>query len=354
MDTSSERRPMFESIAWCLFYGAGIIGMLVVYGLLQERIMSLPYGDPPVMFTDSVLLVFCNRVVAILFSLCMIAIKGESYQNKAPLWKYLAISFSSTYASACQYEALRYVSFPVQMLGKSFKMMPVMVWGIIVSGKRYSLLDWMIAAAVTGGVTEFLMTGPISSHSSAGTSTHGLMLLGAFLALDGFTSTFQEKLFKEHVTSKYNQMVYVNLGSAIISSGTVILSGRLGYALAFAAGHPGFVRDAATLSAAAVGGQWFIYSQVKEFGALVFAATMNVRQVVSILISYAHYGHSITGSQILGLTLVFGALFYKSVLGMVTAPGEKGAGGKNTEPAETDALLNKPEASPEAATTNKV
>merc|ERR1740138_909003 len=154
---------------------------------------------------DSVLLVFCNRVVAILFSLCMIALKGESYQNKAPLWKYLAISFSSTYASACQYEALRYVSFPVQMLGKSFKMMPVMIWGIVVSGKRFSMTDWMIAFAVTGGVVEFLMTGPIASASDQGNSSYGLALLGGFLALDGFTSTFQEKLFKEHTTTKYNQ-----------------------------------------------------------------------------------------------------------------------------------------------------
>merc|ERR1719199_898456 len=167
---------------------------------------------------------------------------------------------------------------------------------MVVSGKRYGLTDWMVALMVTGGVTEFLMTGPIASHSTTDNSTRGLLLLAAFLFLDGFTSTFQEKLFKEHTTSKYNQMLYVNLGSAVISSGTIILSGRLGNAVAFAAGHPGFVRDAATLSAAAVGGQWFIYSQVKEFGALVFAATMNVRQVVSILISYAHYGHSITGS----------------------------------------------------------
>merc|ERR1711988_475238 len=111
----------------------------------------------------------------------MVAVKGESFQNKAPLWKYLAISFSSTYASACQYEALKYVSFPVQMLGKSFKMMPVMVWGIIVSRKRYSMTDWLVAAAVTGGVTEFLMTGPISSSDSSGTSTKGLLLLLCFL-----------------------------------------------------------------------------------------------------------------------------------------------------------------------------
>merc|ERR1719215_783459 len=277
------------------------------------------------MFTDSVALVFCNRVVAIVFSVCMVAGKGESFQNKAPLWKYLAISFSSTYASACQYEALRYVSFPVQMLGKSFKMMPVMVWGIIVSGKRYSLNDWLIATAVTGGVTEFLMTGPIASHSQAGTSMHGLLLLGGFLALDGFTSTFQEKLFKEHVTSKYNQMLYINLGSAVISSGTLILSGRISAALSFAGTYPAFAMDAMSLSAAAVAGQWFIYSQVKEFGALVFAATMNVRQIVSILISYAKYGHSITTMQIFGLLLVFAGLFYKSIAGFIPSNEEKKA-----------------------------
>ena len=34
----------------------------------------------------------------------------------------------------------KYVSFAVQMLGKSFKMMPVMIWGMIISGKSYSIL----------------------------------------------------------------------------------------------------------------------------------------------------------------------------------------------------------------------
>ena len=60
-------------------------------------------------------------------------------------------------ASTCQYEALKHVSFVVQlpggtgmarvyevvlrapwlrMLGKSFKTIPVMIWGVVVSGKR--------------------------------------------------------------------------------------------------------------------------------------------------------------------------------------------------------------------------
>jgi len=299
--------------------------MLVCYGILQERIMSQPYGHGKhaVLFTDSVFLVFMNRAVAVAFAIGMALFRGESLINGAPLWKYLAISFSNVYASTCQYEALKYVSFPVQMLGKSFKMMPVMLWGMAVSGKRFSVTDWMIAFSVTGGVVEFLMTGPISSSSDQGSSSYGLALLGGFLALDGFTSTFQEKLFKEHTTTKYNQMLYINLGSCVISSSTLVLSGRLSDALAFTSAHPAFVKDAMELSASAVAGQWFIYSQVKEFGALVFAATMNVRQVVSILISYAKYGHSITALQIVGLCVIFGALFYKSFSGLLKSKDEQ-------------------------------
>jgi adenosine 3'-phospho 5'-phosphosulfate transporter B2 len=267
--------------------------------------------------------VFCNRLVASIFSLAMAFWRGEPLKNKAPLGTYIVISLSNVYASACQYEALKYVSFPVQMLGKSFKMMPVMVWGMVISKKSYGVSDWLIAAAVTGGVTEFLMTGQIDSESNAGSSVYGLGLLGCFLLLDGFTSTFQEKLFKEYKTTKYNQMLYVNLGSVAVSTITLVLTGGVGDALGFCAAHPEFVRDATALSAAAVTGQWFIYSQVKEFGALVFAATMNVRQVNSILLSYATYGHSITILQVGGLATVFAALFYKSYVGLSADNSEK-------------------------------
>eukprot|EP00403_Amphidinium_massartii_P009473 CAMPEP_0178416532 /NCGR_PEP_ID=MMETSP0689_2-20121128/24112_1 /TAXON_ID=160604 /ORGANISM="Amphidinium massartii, Strain CS-259" /LENGTH=301 /DNA_ID=CAMNT_0020037879 /DNA_START=214 /DNA_END=1119 /DNA_ORIENTATION=+ len=279
--------------------------------------MTQPYGSEGAMFTDSVFLVLCNRIFNAIFAITMMCILGEGKLWSAPLWKYVAISLSNVYASTCQYEALKYVSFPVQMLGKSFKMMPVMVWGMIVSGKHYGLADWGVALAVTFGVTEFLMTGPISSSSDeSNTSVYGLALLVAFLALDGFTSTFQEKLFKEHKTTKYNQILYVNLGSMLVSSITLLVTGSFAPALRFVLAYPRFSVDTVVLSSSAATSQWFIYSQVQDFGAVVFAATMNVRQVVSIIMSYVTYGHMITWEQMGGLAMVFLALFYKSYLGL--------------------------------------
>lgn len=300
---------------WCVLYGIGIIGFLVLYGIFQEGIMTVPYDGTR--FTFSVFLVLCNRLAAVIFAVIMIKVKGEATTNQAPLWKYLIVSLSNVYASSCQYEALKYVSFAVQMLGKSFKMMPVMIWGIIISGKSYSMRDWGVAFVVTLGCTEFLMTGPTASKIDSGSSFKGFMLLGGFLALDGLTSTFQEKLFKEHQTTKYNQMMYINLLSATLSSLTLFATGDFIPALNFGMEHPKFLVDSALLSGFAVASQWCIYSQVKEFGALVFAATMNVRQVVSILVSYMKYHNPVTGLQILGLMAIFAALFFKSFASML-------------------------------------
>ena len=69
--------------------------------------------------------------------------------------------------------------------------------------------------------------------------------------------------------------------------------------------------------------RFFIYSQIKEYGALVFAATMNVRQVVSILVSYVKYHNPVTQLQVLGLCLIFFALFYKSIAAMMAAPSKE-------------------------------
>eukprot|EP00438_Fugacium_kawagutii_P017779 Skav205862 [mRNA] locus=scaffold766:150885:151889:+ [translate_table: standard] len=307
------------TIVWGGVYATGIIGALWVYGLLQERIMSQPYGGE--MFPDSVFLVFCNRFFAIWFGLLMVNVKGEEWKLKAPVWRYMVVSLSNVFASTCQYEALKYVSFPVQMLGKSFKMMPVMLWGILISSKQYKLKEWAVALAVTWGVTMFLLTGPIESPSGENDDTtsnsfKGLLLLLLFLALDGITSPMQEKLFKEYGLSKYNQMLWVNLCSATVSMITLLSTGSLFSAIKFSGRHPSLLGDAVTLSIAQVSSQWFILSQVKEFGAVVFAATMNVRQLFSIITSYVKYGHYITGLQIVSLCLVFAALFFKSYDGL--------------------------------------
>lgn len=303
----------------CILHSAGIIFFLLIYGALQERIMTQPYHGQ--VFDSSLFLVLCNRVMAVLCSLTVITWRGERLQSEAPYWQYALVALSNVGATACQYEALKYVSFVVQMLGKSFKMLPVMIWSISISGADFGPADWLVALLVTAGVAQFLLLGPTESQrTDKGTEGWGYAFILAFLVFDGFTSTLQEKLFKEHKTSRCNQMLYVNLFSTVISSLSLIVLGQAGSATAFLFDHHDFAIDATALSGAAVASQYFIYAQVQDFGAVTMAATMNVRQVCSIIGSYALYGHSITHLQMTGLGLVFAALIYKALVNYKETP----------------------------------
>ena len=89
--------------------------------------------------------------------------KMSEIKPVAPIWTYFAVSISNVVATTCQYEALKYVSFPVQTLGKCAKMLPVMIWGIFILRKRYGVKDFLIALSVTAGCTIFLLTGEVKS-----------------------------------------------------------------------------------------------------------------------------------------------------------------------------------------------
>lgn len=305
-----------SSTLWCGFLVSGTVTVLLLYGLLQEHTLSsLPYAAE--YFTASVFLVLLSRIAVIMFALAMLLVRGEALRSAVPPWKYLSISFANIGSSTCQVNALLYISFPVQMLGKSCKMIPVMLFGVSMSGKRYSLSDWFLAVVVTVAVAEFLIAEPAQIASSRAivlTTVEGLLLLVGSFALDGFAVCFQEKLFREYGTSKYNQMLYINMGSAAVSLGSLFFSGKLRSALAVFAANPYLVQQSVYLAVLAVAGQWFLYSLIQEFGALAFAVTMNGRQVASVLFTYARYSRATTMLQTFGLAVM---LCVSLVWGMV-------------------------------------
>jgi len=292
----------------------GLMGFFIMYGILQERIMTVPFDEEGTMFTNSAFLVLNNRVVAALCALFILYYRGEEIKPAAPIWKFSGISISNSLATLCQYEALKYISFPTQTLGKCGKMIPVMIVGTIISGKRYSLKDYGAAFFLTLGCTLFFLLGDIgTSHSSKSDTPWGLFLVAGYLFCDGFTSTFQEKLFKGHSMSTYNQMLYVNLWSGLLSIIALVGADQLWDSIEFCFAHPSLFFMATGLSLCAMFGQLVIYYTIKEFGALVFSTIMTTRQFFSILLSCLLFFHPLTPGQWIGTIIVFAVLYYKAV-----------------------------------------
>mmetsp|Transcript_19948 Transcript_19948/g.34174 ORF Transcript_19948/g.34174 Transcript_19948/m.34174 type:complete len:356 (+) Transcript_19948:42-1109(+) len=298
---------------------AGLFLFFLIYGLLQERIMTKPYGTDEdgreVYFKNSAFLVLNNRLVTMTLAIVLTTIKKEQLGPVAPLYAYFGVSISNFIATWCQYEALKAISFPTQTLGKCGKIIPVLVLGTLGLGvKKYGKKDYFEGLLVTLGCLIFMLTGSTKApQTERDDSVYGISLMGMYLFSDGFTSTLQEKLFKGHKMSMYNQMIYVNGSSALLSVFTLLGTGKFFESIEFCFDYPAFFFDALGLSLCAMFGQQIIYYIIKSFGALVFATAMTTRQFCGILLSCIIYVHPLSGGQVAGTLVVATAMYIKAI-----------------------------------------
>jgi len=81
------------------------------------------------------------------------------------------------------------------------------------------------------------VTAKQAKSSKNDTSVTGMSIMMAYLFFDGFTSTVQERLFKDIKVSTWNQMLYVGLLSALVTVRSLQLSVSLSLLLSFASGR---------------------------------------------------------------------------------------------------------------------
>jgi len=328
----------------CGVYALGVVVSLAVYGLSQEKIMSRPYHsgtdlteylsafsadavpqpDPKEWptaddyFQSSLFLVLVSRVVGFVFALVMMIANREPYGLQAGFFQYVLMAATTVAASKCQFDALMYVCFTLQILGKSFKMFPIMCWDFMVLGKNNRrVLDWIVGLLFTIGVICYVAGGhifPARSSSGASGAWWGIGLMFGFFAFDSLTVSIQERAFADGASAKYNQMLYINLFSALLTSAMLFFQHDWAVTVAFCTSHPLVLMDAAIMSVSSLSANWFVFALVHGFGSLVFTGTMNIRQILSVVASVVAYHHHVTILQIVALSVCCWALLWQ-VLG---------------------------------------
>eukprot|EP00210_Caulerpa_lentillifera_P005809 g5555.t1 len=321
--SSDKRKKTFleRNVSWqtvkAISCVLGLTGSLMVYGILQEGIMTLPFGPEKARFRHTLFLVLINRLIACSFALVFVIFSEDQLEPVAPITSYSVISFANIISSACQYEALKYVSFPVQVLAKSAKTIPVMIWQSIISRKTYTFGEYLEAFLVALGCAVFLLTGEISSSGVPGLPSnkmHFVWFMGGgilvmYLAVDGFTSTWQDRLFNGYQMGVANQVLYTTMCSIILSLAGLVFTNKLTPALEFVRTYPESWWWILGISLASAIVQFLVTHTIKEYGALIFATVMTTRQWFSILLSCLIFAHPLSMGQWLGTVLVFGVLY---------------------------------------------
>lgn len=306
-----------EVVQRAVFCAVGLVVSFCIWGIVQERILTQTYdGD---FFEYSYGLVFLNRLGGLILSFyLMYHFKVE--WSESPLWEYSFPSVANMLSSWCQYEALKYVSFPTQMLAKAFKVVPVMLMGKFMHNKSYESFEYVSAATVGFGLYLFMDS---SEHISLKENVFGdpegvkgawcgVVLLILYLFFDSFTGQWQTRMFQINKNmSPLQMMLIMNAFSAVFSFITLIHQEELWLSLYFVYTHPEMVMHLVIFCVCSTVGQLFIFYTVKNFGAVVFSIIMSLRILFSTVLSCVVYSHPITELGFLGIAIVFGAITYR-------------------------------------------
>eukprot|EP00177_Eucheuma_denticulatum_P003451 GFKZ01006239.1.p1 GENE.GFKZ01006239.1~~GFKZ01006239.1.p1 ORF type:complete len:405 (-),score=48.02 GFKZ01006239.1:623-1702(-) len=299
----------------------GIYACYLRYGLLQERIYSSTHGPHLEKFHFSSFLLLIQTSTNALIALVVLSLnlfppaaakEGQKpHRIRTALPEYAVVSLAYLSAMLFSFTALRFMSYPMQALGKSCKMIPVMLMGIVIRRRRYKLREFLCVGLITLGVALFSWKG--KKGGDVPNSMLGFALLFGSLFMDGITGPLQERLVARHNPSTHQLMFWQNVCSMIWLGVGSVLSGEASGGIDFVVRFPSVLKDILLFSLVSALGQNFIFYTVRNFSALIVTTITTTRKMFTVLLSIFVYKHPMVQRQWLGLVLVFAAIAWEAV-----------------------------------------
>lgn len=223
--------------------------------------------------------------------------------------------------------ALRWVPYPTQVIGKSAKPIPVMLLGVLIGHKSYSVQRYCFVLIIVVGVVLFMMKDAKLDATNAQEQTFGIgeILLILSLSMDGLTGAIQDRMRAAHAPTAQHMMVAMNGWSTLILSVLVIFTGELFEFIPFAVRYPHVLSQLAMLAITGALGQLFIFIMVSSFGPLACSVVTTTRKFFTVLCSVIFFGNPLTVRQWFGAFLVFLGLFADATLGKGVKKSDKSA-----------------------------
>lgn len=206
--------------------------------------------------------------------------------RRALILRYIQCSIFITVAAPFGFASLSHISYPTMVLGKSCKLVPVMIMNVLLYRRKFAAHKYFVVALVTAGITMFMAFGPqkAGGHGKgvAESSLWGLFLLIVNLLIDGATNSTQDEIFSKYKVTGQQMMFWINLCSTVVT--TLLLSLPLPYiptihpgrnwereltqAIDYLRYHPTAIRPIAEFALTGGMGQLFIFETLQHFGSL--------------------------------------------------------------------------------------
>tara|TARA_B100000131_G_scaffold133852_1_gene130478 strand:+ start:39 stop:1343 length:1305 start_codon:yes stop_codon:yes gene_type:complete len=250
----------------------------------------------------------CTCLVYCALAQCERISNGDHGVRKGRMRDYATLSVmtsGSMYLTNC---ALSYINYTTRIVAKCSKVIPVMIVGTLMQGRRYGVEDYGMCALLVFGITMFTM-GDVEAFPNF--DYRGIAYITIALFTESTAGNFEESRFFNLPSpiSHCEVVFYVNaIGSAWIALG-LLASGELFGSVAHVLGEPAVL--AAICLAAAFGyiSVTCILLCLRHYGATNTEVIKAVRKVLSLALSLIVYPKPMGWKYVAGTAATAAALY---------------------------------------------
>jgi solute carrier family 35 (UDP-galactose transporter), member B1 len=234
----------------------------------------------------------------------------SSTRTKALLAVYFQCSLLITAAAPFGFAALSHITYPTMVLGKSCKLVPVMIMNVLLYRRKFAGHKYLVVFMVTLGITMFMgfsHEGTSSKHHKAGGDSElnrngllGIAFLLINLMLDGAINSTQDEIFVKYKVTGQQMMFFINLTSTVVTMFLSVLplpnipvihpsdtrQSEFKAAVDFITQHPSIKMPLLQYSLTGSLGQLFIFETLQHFGSLtlvyVLRSTVSLNRFLTI------------------------------------------------------------------------
>nr|CAD2145013.1 unnamed protein product [Meloidogyne enterolobii] len=294
--SSWPKLPQFLAISLAVFF------FYLIYGYMQELIFRLPGMQPYGWYLTLIQFI----IYSVLSYSEMYFIVGN-VSRRIPWKVYFQISFYTVATMGLSNASVGYLNYPTQVIFKCCKLVPVLIGGILIQGKKYGIIDLLAAILMSFGLALFTLA---DSKVSPNFNPKGYLMISLALVADAIIGNVQEKAMKTFNASNEEVVLYsYSIGTCFIFIG-LIFTGQLPSSFYFFAKHPAETYGY-TLILGTVGyfGVNLVLTLVRISGALVAVTITTMRKAITIIFSFYLFSKPFTQQYIWSGLIVLLAIY---------------------------------------------
>ncbi|CAM9147621.1 unnamed protein product, partial [Hapterophycus canaliculatus] len=311
----------------------GVFFFLLIYGYMQEylvvKIFNREFG------------LFMTFLQFFGYAACAALRRGIHRETgrKIPLRTYFGLGFLQAVMQGLTNVSMMYLNYPAKVLFKSSRMVPIMCFGVVWQGRKYSMRDCLVVCFIVVGLATFMNAETRSSaESDTPCSLLGVACISLALVIDAANINLQEEVMNRYLSCQDELIMFSYLCGTVYVASFCIISGELVSGFVFLQDKGLWAIGAVMMYCGAgfLGGSCAV-ALTKRFGALHSAITTTARKAVTLMLSFAYFQKAFTPQHLVGATVFMVGLMAK-IFGKEKKPSAPAQRSADNSPAVTPFL----------------